>query len=267
MAGGKELPLDAVFEMKMRQLLILPFVWLISCTTSAADPEPIFAPPPVCGTQTKAAPPAEDEAPTAQPKNGAENDEPSRPPPSPRPAGLADYAIRALNGGGFEVRAAIDIAAPRTLVRETLTDCGEAFRYMPGLRLCKVLDNGPDFDVTRHKIKRYWLLPGADFIFRAQYHLPDRIDVELVEGNLRRLEARWSFCALDEAATRLVYQASIEAGWYVPRRSERRALKRDLPEMLRRMKAQSEARRAMLAAPPDETSHRVDTIDKTSNRL
>ncbi len=264
----------AVFKSMMRQhifpaatitpRLVAPLLLFVSSTASAADPASPFTPPPVCEAAREETPPAASGAQNAD-SSGGENREQDRPPPLP--TGLADYALRPVAEGGFEVTAAIVIAAPRGLVRETLTDCGEAFRYMPGMRLCKVLDSGPDYDVTRHKIKRYWLLPGADFIFRARYHLPERIDVKLVEGNLRRLEARWSFCAVDENTTRLVYQASIEAGWYVSQRAERRTLERDLPEMLRRMKSQSEARRAMIenspALPADDINS--DTTGKPSN--
>ena len=189
----------------------------------------------------------------AQSQNDTSNEDQQEMRALPGDAPLVE--LQKLKQGGYHLIASVQIKANVQIVWDVLKDCGQALRYVPGMNRCKVLESGPDYDVASHRVKRYRLLPAMDYVFRSDYTPYEKVDVKLLEGDLRKLEGQWRFQSCGERCTTLSYDFRVEAGWLVPTNLERRALGEDVPEMLNRLQAQSE-----------HWQHEVDNIQQSLDK-
>ena len=142
-----------------------------------------------------------------------------------------------------DVRAAVQIHASPERVFRTLTDCGEALRFVPHLRHCAVLDAAPDnsWQVVEQQIDYGWYMPRAYYVFRADYERFARIRFSNVRGDFRENRGTWEFRpTADGKATVVVYRVRLVPRFYVPHWVMRMTLKRDLPELMKGLRARAE---------------------------
>jgi uncharacterized protein YndB with AHSA1/START domain len=152
-----------------------------------------------------------------------------------------------------DVRAAVQIAATPERVFRTLTDCSQALLFVPHLERCMVLESGPDrsFEIVEHQIRYSWLMPRADIVFRADYDRFKRIRVSNVRGDFRENRAVWEFRPIQGGAGTIVtYRVHLVPAFYVPRWMWRATLKRDLPELMKGLRARAEAPDTGPTTPP-----------------
>jgi ribosome-associated toxin RatA of RatAB toxin-antitoxin module len=146
-------------------------------------------------------------------------------------------------GGGQRIRAAVRIEAPPKRVFAVMTDCARALRYVPGLELCQVLSAAPDrqWEQIEHRAKPFWFLPASTYVFRAEYE-PDRsVRFRHVRGDFSRNEGAWELLPLDSASATLVtYEVAAELRAPVPDWVVTRALRRELPRLLRALRDYAE---------------------------
>lgn len=180
----------------------------------------------------------------------------------PPPGQSADWALsedqlRQVKAGGMiaegtvipdtgtaEVRAAVRVNASPETVFKTLTDCSRALRFVPHLKRCVIAETEPDAQVIEQEVDYGLLAPRARYVFRAEYEGFERIRFNHLRGDFKENRGMWEFVAVDEGrATVVTYQARITPAFYVPRWMMRSMLKRDLPELMRGLKTQSEANR------------------------
>jgi ribosome-associated toxin RatA of RatAB toxin-antitoxin module len=150
-----------------------------------------------------------------------------------------------------DVRAAIQVSAPPETVFRTLTDCSLALRFVPHLKRCAVVDTAPDgsWQEVEHRIDYGWLAPRADYVFRVSYEKFSRIRFHHLRGDFRVNEGVWEFIPADEGRSTVVtYQARLVPDFYVPRWMMRSMMKRDLPELMRGLRAHAEGRRPAATA-------------------
>ena len=147
--------------------------------------------------------------------------------------------LERTDAGAYRLQAGITIAAPLMVVWDVLTDCGQALRYIPGMLACEVLEAGENYDVARHRVRKYRLLPTLDYVFRSDYQAHELISVQLLEGDLETLHGQWQFASCGEVCTQISYDFTVESAWLVPGGIEKRALREDVPEMLKRLQQQS----------------------------
>jgi Polyketide cyclase / dehydrase and lipid transport len=170
------------------------------------------------------------------------------------PAG-ADIAEDAEQHGDIEVGAAVDSAAQsgsvnatvriharREVVWPLVTSCEVALETVPGLAACEVLDAAPDrtWQRIRQVIDYSWYLPRLTYELRASYEYPSRVSIERVAGDLRSLKGSW-YLESDGDFTVAHYSLDLAPGFWVPRWLVRAALRRDLPKMLRALRARAES--------------------------
>jgi ribosome-associated toxin RatA of RatAB toxin-antitoxin module len=145
-----------------------------------------------------------------------------------------------------EVRAAVQVNASPEEVFLTITDCERALRFVPHLKRCAVLDTAADGswqEVEQH-VDYGWLAPRASYVFRAEYKRYSLIRFSHLRGNFRENRGVWQFQpAEDGRATVVSYQAHVAPGFYVPRWVMRSMLRRDLPDLMRGLRANAEAGR------------------------
>jgi hypothetical protein len=138
--------------------------------------------------------------------------------------------------------AEVRMHAHRDVVWDLITSCPEAMKMIPGLTACSVIDTAPDqsWQLIRHVMNYSWYLPTVTYEMRASYQKPAHLAIERVSGDLRVLRGSWDLKA-DGDYTIAHYKVDLAPGFWVPRWVVQAALKRDLPKMLRSLRARAEA--------------------------
>lgn len=138
--------------------------------------------------------------------------------------------------------ASVRIHAPRERVWSLITSCPENVKMLPGLQACEVIESAPDhsWQLIRHVMNYSWYVPTLTYEMRALYDRPRRVSIERVSGDLRHLSGSWNLSDQGEW-TQARYDVEITPGFWVPHWLVRAALRRDLPKMLRALRASAEA--------------------------
>jgi Polyketide cyclase / dehydrase and lipid transport len=137
--------------------------------------------------------------------------------------------------------ATVRIHAPREVVWALITSCDEGLHLVPGLVSCEVVETAPDgsWQRIRHVIDYSWYVPRLTYEIRASYDPPVRVSIERVSGDLRVLRGSWELQS-DGDYTIAHYSVDLAPGFWVPHWMVRAALRRDLPRMLRALRARAE---------------------------
>jgi hypothetical protein len=137
--------------------------------------------------------------------------------------------------------ASVRIHAPREVVWSLITSCAEALVLVPGLEACEVLQTAPDhsWQRIRHVLHYSWYMPRLTYEIRATYDPPSRVSIERVSGDLRTLRGSWEL-QRDGDYTIAHYSVELAPGFWVPHWIVRVGLRRDLPKMLRALRARAE---------------------------
>lgn len=147
-----------------------------------------------------------------------------------------EVVVRSLKEPGGQpekIQAAIIIAAPVERVWQTMLDCEGAPKFVPGLRECEVLEHQQDADIIKHRVKFSWFIPEVQYVFRARYKKPQRIDFEKISGDLREMEGSWLLISRDGGAgTLVVYSVFLDPGFFIPQWLVSLILQMDLPAVL-----------------------------------
>jgi hypothetical protein len=136
----------------------------------------------------------------------------------------------------------IRIRAPRETVWAVLSSCAAALRIVPGLRVCEVHETAADASWARiRQVMDYSrFLPPMSYEVKAIYMKPEAIVFERVAGRLVSLRGS-RLLQSDGESTIAHYGFFFEPGFWAPHWLVRAALKRDLPKMLRALRANAEA--------------------------
>ncbi len=135
----------------------------------------------------------------------------------------------------------VRIHAHREVVWSLITSCPEALQMIPGLMSCEVMETAPDrsWQRIRHVMNYSWYAPKLTYEIRAFYDEPSRVSIERTSGDLALLRCSWDLRS-DGDDTVAHYSVHLVPGFWVPRWMERAALRRDLPKMLRALRARAE---------------------------
>jgi Polyketide cyclase / dehydrase and lipid transport len=138
--------------------------------------------------------------------------------------------------------ATVRIHARREVVWSLITSCAEALNLVPGLVACNVLETAPDqsWQRIRHVMDYSWYLPKLTYEIRASYDQPSRVSIERISGDLLVLRGGWVLQGEGEY-TIAHYAIELAPGFWIPHWMVRAALRRDLPKMLRALRARAEA--------------------------
>jgi len=154
------------------------------------------------------------------------------------------------------VRAAVIIDAPPAVVFQLMSQCADALKYVPHLRVCRVRDRGQDgsWELIEHEIDFGWYAPRVKYVFRADLVADSSITFRQVSGDFKANEGVWEFEPLEAGGrTLLRYRAYIDPPGYVPNWLARSTFKRELPQMLTELRRRCEAEqrvRAQASASP-----------------
>jgi len=140
--------------------------------------------------------------------------------------------------------ASVRIHATEAVLWDILTSCAEALQIVPGLKQCDVQETAPDrsWQRIRQVMEYSWFTPRMSYVVLASYNKPVGIAFEKVAGDQIRLRGSWHLHR-DGDYTVAQYVLEFAPGFWAPRWFVRAALKRDLPKMLRSLRAHAEAAR------------------------
>jgi ribosome-associated toxin RatA of RatAB toxin-antitoxin module len=184
---------------------------------------------------------------------------------------LSDSQIKHLAGGAIiadgdvatdrsaaDIRAAVQVNATPEQVFRTLTDCAQALGFVPHLKRCAVLETAADgsWQNVEQQVDYGWLAPRAHYVFHANYERFKRIRFSNLRGDFHENHGVWTFRPTNDGqATLVTYEARVAPAFYVPRWMMRNMLKRDLPDLMKGLRARAEAARPAVATshtpPPD----------------
>ena len=142
--------------------------------------------------------------------------------------------------------ATVKIHSPREVVWALITSCPESLSMVPGLEACDVLETAPDqsWQRIRHVMNYSWYVPKLTYVIRASYNPPSKVSIERISGDLRTLRGSWELTS-EGSYTIAHYTVDLAPGFWVPHWIVRSALRKDLPKMLRALRARAEATPAL----------------------
>lgn len=135
------------------------------------------------------------------------------------------------DGSGGAAHMQLLVSAPARAVWEVIVSCEQAFHFVDGLERCEVLEDTGERALVRQVVAQPWPLPTSDFTFESLRYPFERIDVGLVEGNLRELTGRWTFTDHPDG-TLVTYVTRVRPSFPVPGFIVRRKLGRGMPDLL-----------------------------------
>jgi ribosome-associated toxin RatA of RatAB toxin-antitoxin module len=144
--------------------------------------------------------------------------------------------VDGLEGGKvYQIAANGTVAATPSLVWRILTDYEHLASYLPNLKSARVLSrDGGKVIVEQLGAARY-LFFSQPIRLTVQVHerAPDRIDISLIDGDMKVYRASWELRPLPGAAgTRIVYNATIEPKFHVPGIVGLSVVRKDIAEMM-----------------------------------
>lgn len=153
-------------------------------------------------------------------------------------------------GKSAQISSAILIKATPEAIWAVITDCDRAPTYVPGLKKCEVLKKGKDglWDIRRHTNKPSPFLPTFNSEFRSEYDYPKSISFKSVGGDMDTNTGIWAFNYLKASGETLVtYHASVASKTLVPDKMIRKALKKNVPKVMRALRTEVMDDQAKLA--------------------
>ena len=135
------------------------------------------------------------------------------------------------DGAGASGRMQLLARVPARALWEVIVSCELAFAFVDGLQRCEVLEDTVERALVRQVVDQGWLIPTYDFVFESLRRHYRRIDVKLIEGNLKALEATWTFEETPDG-TVVDYQVRIQPSLPAPRFIVRRNVNKGMPAML-----------------------------------
>lgn len=138
------------------------------------------------------------------------------------------------------VRATVRIDAAPEELWQVMTDCPRAPEFVPGLRSCRVLESDERTALVEHRARPFSLLPEMTYLFREHREPFRSIRFRRVSGSLKEMEGRWDLRRQGAGRTVVWYTVFLDPGFLVPEWLVRRALRRDLPELLAALKRRVE---------------------------
>jgi ribosome-associated toxin RatA of RatAB toxin-antitoxin module len=144
--------------------------------------------------------------------------------------------VDGVDGGKvYQITSNITVAATPAATWRVLTDYGHLASYLPNLKSARVVSrNGERAIVEQLGTARYLFFSQTiRVVVLVHERAPDRIDISLIEGDMKVYRASWELSPLPGAAgTRIVYNATIEPKFDVPSIVGVGVVKKDIAKMM-----------------------------------
>ncbi|WP_426194662.1 SRPBCC family protein [Massilia sp. DWR3-1-1] len=151
------------------------------------------------------------------------------------PLELTVERVAGADGGKlYRIASSGTVAATPAAVWRILTDYNRMAEYVPDLKSARVVAReGDKVTIEQHGAARL-LFFSRDIHLVVQVHeqAPNRLDVSLVDGDMKVYRCSWELTPLADGGTRLVYHATIEPKFYVPGMVGASLVRQDIARMM-----------------------------------
>jgi len=157
-------------------------------------------------------------------------------------AGNVELKTTKIDKGTTRIDLTIAIDADRQTVWNLLTACEISPEYIPHVIDCSHIDtiaNGAS-ELFLQTVKPAFFLPKFEHVFRLDYFPLDRIEVSHISGPIDRMEGSWRLIERPGKTMVLAHSLTLKPGFPVPPMFVRNTLKKDLPTVLREIRARAE---------------------------
>jgi ribosome-associated toxin RatA of RatAB toxin-antitoxin module len=128
--------------------------------------------------------------------------------------------VEGADGGKvYRIASSGTVAAAPDVVWRILTDYNHLADYVPDVKSARVLSRRGNKVIVEQEGAASFLFFSRDIRLVVQAHeqAPNRIDVTLVDGDMKVYRCSWELIPLDASGgTRIRYEATIEPKFYVP---------------------------------------------------
>lgn len=142
-----------------------------------------------------------------------------------------------LGDGGkvYQIASIGTVAAPPTVVWRILTDYNHLADYVPDLKSARVVSrSGNKVIVEQLGTARHLSFTQViRLVVQVREQPPNRIDISLIEGDMKVYRASWLLSPLaGTSGTRVQYNATIEPKFYVPGMVGESMVRKDISKMM-----------------------------------
>ncbi len=135
----------------------------------------------------------------------------------------------------YQITSSGTVAATPAVVWRILTDYNHLADYLPNLKSTRVVSrNGDRVIVEQLGTARFLFFSQAiRLVVQVQERPPDRIDISLIDGDMKVYRASWVLSpSADAAGTRVVYNATIVPKFDVPGIVGTNVVRKDIARMM-----------------------------------
>lgn len=121
-------------------------------------------------------------------------------------------------GNAYRIASSGTVAASQAVAWRVLTDYDHLADVVPNLKSARVLARDGDKVIVEQVGAARFLLFSRNIRLVVLVHeqAPNKIDVSLLEGDMKVYRCSWELIPLPSGGTRVLYHATIEPGFYVP---------------------------------------------------
>lgn len=157
------------------------------------------------------------------------------------PPGMPAFALQveraddAAAGKVYRIASSATVAAAPDAVWRVLTDYDHLADFVPDLKSARVLSRDGDKVVVEQLGMAHFLFFSHAIRLVVQVHeqVPDRIDISLVDGNMKVYRCSWELTSIaGTGGTRVRYTATIAPDFYVPEFVGERLIRNDIGRMM-----------------------------------
>lgn len=150
-----------------------------------------------------------------------------------------ELTVERIDGAGgdkvYQIASSGTVAAAPAVVWRILTDYNHLADYLPNLKSARVVSRDGDRVIVEQLGTARFLFFSQPIRLVVQAHerAPDRIDISLIDGDMKIYRATWELKPLAGApGTRLVYNATIAPKFDVPGIVGTDVVRADIAEMM-----------------------------------
>lgn len=160
---------------------------------------------------------------------------PAAQPDAPRFELNVERAVDADGDRVYQVASSGTVAATPAAAWRVLTDYDRFADYVPNLKSARVVSRSGDSVIVEQLGAARFLFFSQDIRLTVQVHErpPHRIDISLIDGDMKVYRASWELSPLPDAAgTRVSYSATIEPKFHVPGFVGTSVVRKDVARMM-----------------------------------
>lgn len=155
--------------------------------------------------------------------------------PSAPALALQVERVDSIDGGkAYQIASSGTVAAAPAVVWRILTDYNRMADYVPDMKSARVVSrNGEKVIIDQLGAVRFLFFSrDIHLVVQVVEQAPHRIDVSLIEGDMKIYRCTWELEASAGGGTRVIYNATIEPKFYVPGMVEASLVRRDIARMM-----------------------------------